>query len=195
MNDETDISIRDPGLSPKGEQQCKDFSDAFKGQENHIDCILASPMTRVLQTACSAFKEVIKPTKGGDRHAVIAMPQLQNLDSGINGTGLDPDELADRYNGVDWDRDRSGLPRGWVDTSFVQEGRNVKETGKWSAEEVQWRLEYIRIFLQVIWVISGAGRCKTEVVIVTHGSLLRKLVNDRKLGQSRTYVCTDSLMQ
>ncbi|KAE9375235.1 hypothetical protein N431DRAFT_334387, partial [Stipitochalara longipes BDJ] len=89
-------------------------------------------------------------------------------------------ELVDRYNGVGWEKDKSGLPQGRVDTSFVPKGWNMKETGRWSASEVHWRLDFIRTRLREIWVVNGAGRRKIEVVIVTHGSFLRKLVNDVK---------------
>jgi len=170
INQETDITIRDPGLSPKGEQQCEEFCDAFEGQAKYINYVFASPMTRTLQTACYAFKEVIIP--------VIAMPQLQNLDSGPNGSGLDRDELVNRYNGKDLDKGKFGLPQGWVDTCLIPKDWNLKETGQWSADEVQGRLDHMRGFLQAIWLAHSFGKHRVEVVIVTHGSFLQKLVKD-----------------
>jgi hypothetical protein len=101
---------------------------------------------------------------------------------GPSGVGLDADELAKQWDGNDWMKEDERRPEGWVDaTSFVSESWNIKDTGKWSVEEVKWRLDYLKGFLRGIWVGAGAGSEKVEVVVVTHSSLLRKLVKNGKL--------------
>jgi len=149
-------------------------------------------MTRALQTACYAFREVIELTNGCCGIPVIAMSHLQNLDSGPNGSGLDRNELANRYNGNNLDKGKFGLLPDWVKTNLVPEGWNLKETGKWSADEVQWRLDFVWGFLQAIWVDTNFGEHKVEIVIVTHGSLLRKLVKDGSTFLPMIYAYTDS---
>lgn len=81
---EADVSIPDPDISAKGEEQCEVFARKFRDQEKFITCILSSPMTRALHTACSAFRNVIDPADGSGR-TVIALPELQSLGSDING--------------------------------------------------------------------------------------------------------------
>jgi bisphosphoglycerate-dependent phosphoglycerate mutase len=182
MGEETDITIRDPDISEKGKRQCKKFAKSFQGQEKYINCILSSPMTRALNTACSAFRNVRDPIDGSAL-TVIALPELQSLGADINGTGLDPDVLANRYNGVDYERDGTGQPAGRMDvTTYVVEGWNSKDTGKWSAEEaaVAWRVGYMKEFLRKNCGTSSRGSKQVEIAVVTHGSFLRKLVRDGK---------------
>ena len=40
-------------------------------------------------------------------------------------------------------------------------------------------------FLQRNWAANGCGNEKVEIVVVTHGSFLRKLVSDGKSSQRR----------
>jgi broad specificity phosphatase PhoE len=126
LSDVTDTKIRDPDLSPQGLEQCLDFAEAFKDQERYVTHILSSPMTRALNTACIAFRPIIESGL-----AVSALPQLQSLDKGPNGIGLDYEHLMKRYDGTHWDQFMIGKPHGWVDvTSFVPVGWNAKEMGK-----------------------------------------------------------------
>jgi broad specificity phosphatase PhoE len=181
LSDVTDITIRDPELSPKGFAQCLNFAKTFEDQKRYITHILSLPMTRALNTACIAFRPIIESGL-----TVIALPQLQSLDKGLNGIGLDYDQLNKRYDGTHWDQLMMGKPDGWVDvTSFVPVGWNVKEKGKWSNEEFKWRMEDFKGFLKGIWVGAGAGRKRVEVAVVTHGSFLRQLVNDGEFSARR----------
>ncbi|KAL2071119.1 hypothetical protein VTL71DRAFT_12354 [Oculimacula yallundae] len=163
-----DNSIRDPELTEKGEKQCHFFERNLMFKEAiKITHILCSPMTRTIQTA--ELVSLALP----NTITVTALPELQNLDSGPNGQGLDLEELVEQYGPYE----DGFMVEGDIDVStFGREGWNEKKEGIWSSKEVQWRVDHVKGFLKGMWAASDDKRM--EVVVVSHGSFLKKLVNN-----------------
>ncbi|XMA07871.1 hypothetical protein WAI453_000662 [Rhynchosporium graminicola] len=105
---------------------------------------------------------------GPNAITVISMQELQSLDCGLNGKGVDFAGLVGDYEGGGIGAGCGGR-EGWNDVStYGRVGWNEKVTDIWSTEEVQWRCDYIRGFLKGMW--ASSGRKGVEVVVVTHGS-------------------------
>ncbi|KUJ17959.1 uncharacterized protein LY89DRAFT_732662 [Mollisia scopiformis] len=167
-----DLTMLDPDISYNGRLQCLAFSSAIAPDlEQHVTHIFSSPMLRALTTTCIALWPLLR--KGLTVHA---LPELQNLDMGPSGTGMNVSDLDKEFTGnfgLLGGKDRKSV----VDVkTFMAKDWNSKETGSWSTPEVEWRVDYMRGFLKGLL----AGRERVEVVIVSHGSFLRKLVNDVK---------------
>jgi broad specificity phosphatase PhoE len=96
LYDKTDMTVRDPDISPHGKLQYHHFAQVFKDQEHYIIDILSSPMTRALSTACIASGQIIDPPL-----TVIALPKLQNFNNGPNRVSLHTHGLAKLCNKAD----------------------------------------------------------------------------------------------
>lgn len=126
-------------------------------------------MNRTISTACIALSSCLDPPHN---IPIICLPEIQNLDSGVNGQGMDFEDLKIAYS------------VGPVDiTSFGREGWNEKSLGSgWDSQEMPWRVDYMRGFLRGLWAGSGMKRT-VEVVVVSHGSFLRGFVKDGELAR------------
>ncbi|KAH6682870.1 hypothetical protein B0J14DRAFT_468109, partial [Halenospora varia] len=108
--------LRDPGISDLGKKQCLDFRKSRAGRKmiDNIDHIAYSHMLKTLETTMLVFEKLLDSCP---ELKVIALSNLQNLDPGACGTGMDADILT------------SYSSRAWgykVDTSRVFGGWNVK---------------------------------------------------------------------
>jgi len=119
-------------------------------------------MKRTLQTACLAFAPVL--ARGCK---VIALPELQNLDKGPSGRGLDPAKLV-----------ASPEFKDKVRLEYVSDDWDLKEQGRWSPDNLEWRIDHMRGFLRGLG--AHTWNMRAEVVVVSHGSFLREFVKDGK---------------
>ncbi|KAI9643952.1 hypothetical protein NHQ30_007303 [Ciborinia camelliae] len=91
-NNRPNAEIRDPALTEAGKQECRDFARDFVKLnapvlKPQLKAIFCSPMMRTMETACICFESVPRRHKYGSSIAT-ACPELQNFDTGLNGTGL-----------------------------------------------------------------------------------------------------------
>lgn len=107
-------------------------------------------MRRTINTALLSFEDVI--ARGVK---VQAMDVLQNWDSSPNGTGMDKSYLHDHFSEQ-------------VDFAKVEDGWNVKPSGKWAYANHHWRFSTLKQALKDLRSSTNL----VEVAIVTHGSFL-----------------------
>lgn len=101
-------NIRDPILTPLGEQQCRDFAAKFPFHDQ-IELIVTSPLRRAISTALLSFApEIERGVK------VVAMSELQEVGDMPCDTGSELSVVMQEYR---------SLP---VDFSFVEEGWEKK---------------------------------------------------------------------
>jgi len=138
-------SIRDPLLTPYGEEQCRDLARSFPYHDK-IDAVVASPIRRTVYTALLGFGSDL------DRKSlnVIAMPELQETSDLPCDTGNSSEDLA---------REFDGKP---VDLGLVQPGWNSKKM-QWAANarSIEARARAARLWLM--------NRPEKDIVVVTHG--------------------------
>ncbi|KAK8907199.1 hypothetical protein QC760_004470 [Botrytis cinerea] len=162
--------IRDPDLTAEGLSNCKVFSKNFSdsGYVTHVWC---SPMTRTIRTALLSFESAI------DRGVKVqALDLLQNWDSSPNGIGMDKEYLHKHFGEqVDFDK--------------VEEGWNDKSSGKWAPKSQEWKIAALKLALNNLRSTTNI----VEVVIVSHGSVLRELTNRGgwRSGEVRSYLIDD----
>ncbi|KAI0999614.1 hypothetical protein K3495_g8583 [Podosphaera aphanis] len=161
-------SLVDPGLSKKGISDCVKFSNNFKDAER-ITHMLCSPMLRSRQTAALAFSK-ISPALVSN---VVALPHLQTVGAGPNNTGSSVKDM-EIYEKLRFTKSKNSIPMDvatFCDQSWIE-----KDSGRWSSKSIPWRVDFMRGLLSGIWI--GCGMKRAEVLVVTHGSFLRSLLND-----------------
>jgi broad specificity phosphatase PhoE len=155
------LHLLDPELSDHGMRQAENFQDNLV--TSSIPHLFSSPMTRALSTSFIAFRHFL--LRGND---IIALPELQNIDIGPNGTGHNTDALQSQLSGMY--SESSTKPDVWT---FMCDDWNKKLGSRWGPEEVNWRIGIIKGLLKGMWL--GGGKKKVEVAMVTHSSFLRQL--------------------
>lgn len=176
--------IRDPDLREQGVSQCKTFASWFSKSSHpkHIKCILCSPLTRCLNTALLAFEHILSEVK------IFAVPELQTFDKAAPGVGLDLPDLQQKY------KDERSIDV----TTFGRPDWNNKQEGRWSVEGKEQSIDFVRGLLEgmgsTTTAVANGGW--TEVVLVSHRSFLKELIEDDNLlsnpGMSPQYYCTQS---
>ena len=125
-------------------------------------------MTRTIRTALLSFESAI------DRGVKVqALDLLQNWDSSPNGIGMDKEYLHKHFGEqVDFDK--------------VEEGWNDKSSGKWAPKSQEGKIAALKLALNNLRSTTNI----VEVVIVSHGSVLRELTNrGGKLRAESNQVC------
>ncbi|RMZ03440.1 hypothetical protein D0860_06800 [Hortaea werneckii] len=147
-------SMRDPLLTPYGEEQCRDLARSFPYHDK-IDAVVASPIRRTVYTALLGFGSDL------DRKSlnVIAMPELQETSDLPCDTGSSPEDLAKEFDGKP------------VDLGLVQPG--------WNSKKMQWaanaRFIEARARAARLWLMN---RPEKDIVVVTHGGFLHYFTED-----------------
>ncbi|GAB1731292.1 hypothetical protein NU195Hw_g767t1 [Hortaea werneckii] len=147
-------SMRDPLLTPYGEEQCRDLARSFPYHDK-IDAVVASPIRRTVYTALLGFGSDL------DRKSlnVIAMPELQETSDLPCDTGSSPEDLAKEFDGKP------------IDLGLVQPGWNSKKM-QWAANarSIEARARAARLWLM--------NRPEKDIVVVTHGGFLHYFTED-----------------
>jgi hypothetical protein len=133
---------------------------------------------------------------------VVALAELQSLDDGPNGTGMNTRELEKAFNEdelPDSDQLREEgkvhLPkqgessaleelRGKVDVSLVPVGWNLEDTSgseRWGWDNYEWRIEKLRSRLEGL-SNGKVASSKHEVVVMSHGSFLKEFFEEERLS-------------
>jgi hypothetical protein len=128
-------------------------------------------MTCATETAFLALADVAPNVD------IIAMPELQGLGSGPNGTGPDLQDLI-RIHGHQLFGANTSTERKVVLTYMKEDWNHrwQKSRGRWNAQRTAWRKASVKAFLNHLWV-HHPGVCK-EIVIVGHGSFFNLLVDN-----------------
>jgi broad specificity phosphatase PhoE len=138
-------AIRDPLLTPFGQQQCEELQHNFPHHEN-VELIVASPLRRTLYTALLSFEDDIK----NKNITVVALPDTQETSDLPCDTGVPVQDLAHEFEGQP------------VDLSLLDETWGQKQS-RWAptAKAIEARAKAARQWLM--------ARGEKEVVLVTHG--------------------------
>ncbi|KAH8601150.1 histidine phosphatase superfamily [Bisporella sp. PMI_857] len=157
-------TLRDPDLTPFGEEQCRVLSKEFPAAYSRppkITHLVASPLRRTLYTCLLSFPEE------ASRLVVTALPEVQETSDLPCDTGSNLAKLASEFEGK-------------VDLSLVKEDWNSKK-GRWSPTEsaIQARAKDARIWLRNL---ASSALAESEgdvnIVVVTHGGYLHFLTED-----------------
>ncbi|TQV98152.1 hypothetical protein V2A60_006172 [Cordyceps javanica] len=172
-------TLRDPDLTPLGEQQCLDLRAAFP-HHARLTRLVASPMRRTLWTCIRAFGR----TDGNDDddsdsnsnsrtaadhpapYPIIALDTLQELSDLPSDTGSSVAALAGEFGGrADLSRVRDGL---WTDKL----GDTPFEPTK---DKIEARARESRRALRDMAAEDGPD---SHIVVVTHGAFLHFLTDE-----------------
>ncbi|ETN39790.1 uncharacterized protein HMPREF1541_06016 [Cyphellophora europaea CBS 101466] len=183
-------ALRDPRLTPAGEEQCAALQAAhFPGDaQRRISLITASPLTRTLHTAYLTFQPLLDPshsdhvkstnTPTTPRPNILALPDAQETSDFPCDTGSDPTTLAASVSRSSWPVDLSLLHPSWTEKGL---------TTRYSphAAAIKSRARATRQLLrQKARELVAAGVEKPEIVLVTHGGFLHYFTGDWE-GASR----------
>jgi len=154
--------IKDPDLTDQGRKDCCKFAGkVFPDHEKYITAVYCSPMSRTISTAAICLPNF----------ALIEIAfELQTVGNGPNGTGLEKREWLKRF-GPQGSSEFAGRVNDY--NSKIPSDWTAKDYGRWSADEIDWRvLEFMTVL----------RRCRqgSEVVVVSHGSFLKALVPGSK---------------
>ena len=147
-------STLDPKLTDVGLQQCRHLRETF-AYPDKVQLVVASPLTRTLDTALNAFEPVIERLN----KPVIAIPELQETGSTACDTGSDLKKLKRAY---------ADKP---VDLDLLDSNWNSKR-GKWGMADrkIEERARVARNWLK--------ARPEEHIVAVAHGGLLHYITMD-----------------
>eukprot|EP01117_Protostelium_nocturnum_P013705 TRINITY_DN5143_c0_g1_i2.p1 TRINITY_DN5143_c0_g1~~TRINITY_DN5143_c0_g1_i2.p1 ORF type:complete len:222 (+),score=81.59 TRINITY_DN5143_c0_g1_i2:207-872(+) len=145
-----DYSIKDPVLTPKGEEQAKNIDKAYPNlfETGFLDLIVISPMRRTIQTALFSFCKLGVP--------IVIHPEIQEAGQCPCDTGSDVEVLQKEFPFLDF----SNVPQEWNSKS-----------GFWSCEpqSLRKRAASFRKWLK--------SRKERNIAIVTHGAFLSFIVD------------------
>ncbi|KAH7025066.1 phosphoglycerate mutase [Microdochium trichocladiopsis] len=164
--------LRDPELTPLGEQQCFELRDSFPDHDK-ITHLVASPLRRTLSTCLVAFAPAVARTG-----KIIALPDSQEL------------SLYDCDRGTDVETLRAEFGER-VDLALVPPGWNSKgcEERQPTVANLIVRARRVRLWLRdlaLTTTLAATGSNDTaeregrdvQIVLVTHGGFLHFLIED-----------------
>ncbi|RYP79901.1 hypothetical protein DL769_002734 [Monosporascus sp. CRB-8-3] len=160
-NANKDRSIRDPKLTPLGEEQCAQFCREF-AHHAKLTHLVASPLQRTVETCHGCFRQAVEAGK-----RVILLPELQETSDDPSGIGMDAADLEREYGA------------GLVDASRVEPGWNDKRPHtRWAMDvaKIEARAREARVLLREL--ARGAGDDDAHLAVVSHGTFLLFLTED-----------------
>jgi broad specificity phosphatase PhoE len=163
------MSRRDPGLTPKGEQQCASLSSAFP-LHPHISQVFASPLQRTIATAYIAFKPSLQ--NGHCVPEILALPDIQETSEYPCDCGSNPPDLRRVCEEAGWEVDLSLVQKGWNDKSW---------DGRWAptARAIKARArDARRTIREKLAEMQKHGEDSPQVVLVSHGGFLHYFTED-----------------
>ena len=164
-----DMARRDPGLTPKGQNQCTTLSSAFPFH-SHISQIFASPLQRTIATAYLSFQPSLH--NGHCVPQILALPDAQETSEYPCDTGSEPADLQRICHEAGWKVDLSLVPKGWNDKSW---------DGRWAptARAIRARArDARRTIKEKIAEMQRRGEESPEAVLVSHGGFLHYFTED-----------------
>jgi broad specificity phosphatase PhoE len=164
-------SLRDPHLTPLGEEQCEALRRTSFADQSNISLVAASPLCRTLHTASLTFSSALT-SSSNCASQILALPDAQETSDDLCDIGSDPSELRGIIAGNKWP----------VDLSLVKDGWNIKTLeSRYSprSNSIKARAREARIFLrQKIRELVRNGDIDVQIVLVTHGGFLHYFTDD-----------------
>ncbi|KAI9826477.1 MAG: hypothetical protein M1819_007370 [Sarea resinae] len=164
-------SLRDPRLTPLGEEQCKTLRNTSFPDQSNISLITASPLCRTLHTAFLTFSPALTSDSKCSPQ-ILALPDAQETSDEPCDIGSDPSVLRGLVAENNWP----------VDLSFIKDGWNIKTLeSRYSphSSAIQARARDARILLrQKIRELVSNGDIDAQVILVTHGGYLHYFTDD-----------------
>lgn len=159
-------ALPDPHLTVHGEEQCRLLRDEHFLQSSRLKFVVASPMTRTLQTALLVFGSA----NGASR--ILALPDIQETTEYPCDLGSDLGQLKDEVERNKWP----------IDLQRVEEGWNIKkQSSRYSATvpAIETRADDARSLLwQLAQTTAEDQETDVHIALVSHGSFLHFLTND-----------------
>lgn len=153
--------LRDPDLTPLGEQQCRDLRAAFPHHDRLVR-LVASPMRRTLHTCIMGF--------GGGASApypITALDTLQELSDFPSDTGSSVAKLEEEFGDkADLSRVRDGV---WTDKTGDNDSPFEPTKAKIEARAREAR--------RALREIAGLDT-EDHIVVVSHGAFLHFLTDE-----------------
>lgn len=164
-------SIRDPQLTPLGEEQCEALRKTSFPDQSNISLITASPLCRTLHTAFLTFSPALTSNRKCPPQ-ILALPDTQETSDDLCDIGSDPSVLCSIVAENNWP----------VDLSLIKDGWNVKTLeSRYSPHStaIKARARDARVFLrQKIRELVRDGDIDAQIILVTHGGYLHYFADD-----------------
>ncbi|MCJ1458312.1 hypothetical protein MMC28_008683 [Mycoblastus sanguinarius] len=164
-------SIRDPGLTPLGEEQCEILRNTSFPDQSNISLTTASPLCRIFHTALLTFNPALTSNSKCPPQ-ILALPDAQETSDELCDIGSDPSLLRGIVAENNWP----------VDLSPTQDGWNVKTLeNRYNphSSAMKARAHDARILLrQEIRELIRNGDIDAQVIRVTHGGYLHYFTDD-----------------
>lgn len=152
--------MRDPDLTPLGEQQCRDLRAAFPYHDK-LTRLVASPMRRTLYTCIMGFGD--GPGPAG--YPITALDTLQELSDQPSDTGSSVAALTEEFGSkADLSRVRDGV---WTDKMSDTPFEPTKAKIDARARDAR----------RVLRDMAGLDT-DNHIVVVTHGAFLHFLTDE-----------------
>ncbi|KAI3326296.1 histidine phosphatase superfamily [Xylariaceae sp. AK1471] len=158
-NASMDFNIHDPELTELGLSQCSRLASEFP-HFDEIECVIASPMTRTIQTAQEGFKPFTQ------HRGVVLLSILRENGISPSDTGSSREVLELRFSNTLLNY--SLLEPDWVDKGY---------NSRYPPRNVTVRARSARLYIRAIsqkWRSSNA-----HIVVVTHGDFIQYLTKDQ----------------
>lgn len=156
VNVENEI-MHDPELTPTGEQQCADLRASFPHHDK-LKALIASPMTRTLNTAILSFGR-------DDLYPIKAIDTLQELSDLPSDTGSTPAQLREKFGTK-------------ADVSQVREEWTQKMDGELFEPTLDKIVERAKASRRAIREIVSKLGDDDHVAVVSHGGFLHWLTDE-----------------
>jgi broad specificity phosphatase PhoE len=164
-------SLRDPSLTPLGEEQCEILQKTYFQDQSNISLVSASPLCRALHTAFLTFSPALTSDSKCPPQ-ILALPDVQETSDDLCDIGSDPSLLRSKAAENKWP----------VDLSLIKDDWNVKTLeNRYSphSSAIKARARDARILLrQKIRDLVRSGDTDAQVILVTHGSYLHFFTDD-----------------
>lgn len=164
-------SLRDPRLTPLGEEQCEILRNTSFPDQSNISLITASPLCRTLHTAFLTFSPALTSNSKCPPQ-ILALPDVQETSDELCDVGADPLSLRGIVAENKWP----------IDLSLIKDGWNVKTLeNRYSSHSsaIEARARDARLLLrQKIRELVRNGDTDAQIILVTHGGYLHYFTDD-----------------
>jgi broad specificity phosphatase PhoE len=163
------MSHRDPGLTPKGEQQSDSLASTFPFHPQ-ISQVFTSPLQRTIATAYLAFQPSLQ--NGDCVPEILALPDAQETSEYPCDIGSDAADLRRICDEAGWKVNLSLVPTRWNDKSW---------DGRWAptARAIKARARDARRNIrEKLAEMQKRGEDSPQVVLVSHGGFLHYFTED-----------------
>lgn len=150
LSAENEEKYHDPDLTKRGREQCERLRESFP-YHSQVDCVVASPIRRTIQTALIGFEPAIEK----NNLKIILAPRAQETSDKPSDTGTDVEKLRQEFEGK-------------LDERRMEDGWNTGE-GKWKMAAIEIENHVVELRREIHHKAEKAGF--DHVVLVAHGGV------------------------